>query len=172
MKLSTVGNLIRDLARQQGSRRALTFPELNADYTFSDLDEISTRVAKTLYRAGFRKGDRFAVWANNLPEWILLQCASAKSVVIVLAVNTGLARVDSVSVQVPLCHCLGCVTGVLGPSAHGPSIVGLTGFHPLRVLECLQNLRCTAMFGVPTMFFAILNHPEFSKFDLSALRKG
>src|ERR1700688_783347 len=77
MNLSTVGNLIRDLAREQGSRKALTFPELNAEYTFSDLDEISTRVAKNLYRAGFRKGDRFAVWANNLPEWIIVQFATA-----------------------------------------------------------------------------------------------
>src|SRR5260370_42153312 len=92
MKLSTVGNLIRDLAREQGSRRALTFPELNVEYTFSDLDEISTRVAKNLYRAGFRKGDRFAVWANNLPEWIILQFATAKIGVILLTVNTGLRR--------------------------------------------------------------------------------
>src|SRR5213080_4164841 len=94
MNLSTVSNLIRDLAREQGSRKALTFPELNAEYTFSGLDQISTRVAKNLYRAGFRKGDRFAIWANNCPEWVVLQFATAKIGVILLTVNTGLRRAE------------------------------------------------------------------------------
>ena len=78
MQLSTVGNLMSGLAREHGNRTALVFPELNSTCTFAELDEASTRVAKNLNRAGFRKGDRFAVWAKNLPEWVILQFATAK----------------------------------------------------------------------------------------------
>jgi fatty-acyl-CoA synthase len=281
MELSTVGQLIRDLAREEGSRTALIFPELNFRCTFAELDAVSTRVAKNLYAGGFRKGDRFAIWANNLPEWIIVQFATAKLGVILLTVNTGLRRQelryilgqsealglalvrgfrgidflqeleairndlpalkhvfllpddfksltgdtdvelpdiplapdecinmqytsgttglpkgvmlshhnilrnafdmgraiqitasDSVCLQVPLFHCFGCAVAVLGAFTRAATIVGLTEFNPIRVLEAIHNHRCTVIFGVPTMFIALLNHPEFSKFDLTSLRTG
>lgn len=281
MQLSTIGNLIRDLAREHGSWKALIFPELNSEYTFAELDALTTRVAKNLYQAGFRKGDRLAVWANNLPEWVILQFATAKIGVVLLTVNTGLRRqelqyvmkqsearglalvrgfkgvsfvdeleavrgalpdlkqifllpddfkqlaaennsefppipldpdecinmqytsgttgfpkgvmlshhnilknafdisarlgvtsTDSILLQVPLFHCFGCVIAVLGAYTQCAAIVGMTEFNPLRSLEAIHNHRCTVIFGVPTMFIAMLNHPDFSKFNLSSLRTG
>jgi acyl-CoA synthetase (AMP-forming)/AMP-acid ligase II len=79
---------------------------------------------------------------------------------------------DSICLQVPLFHCFGCSVAVLGAYTRGASLVGLTEFIPLRVLEAIHNHRCTIIFGVPTMFIALLNHPDFHKFDLSSLRTG
>jgi fatty-acyl-CoA synthase len=61
---------------------------------------------------------------------------------------------------------------VFGAFTRAASIVALTEFHPLRVLEAIQRQRCTVIFGVPTMFIAMLNHPDFAKFDVSSLRTG
>ena len=281
MTLSTVGQLISDLARAHGTRVALTFPELGAQFTFSDLDLLATAVAKNLYRRGFRKGDRLAVWANNIPEWIILQFATARIGVVIVTVNTGLRRHelkyllnqcearglalvrsfrgidfvaeleavrgelphlhevfvlpddfgglsaatpdplpkvdlrpdecinmqytsgttgfpkgvmlshrnilkngfdlgsglrfspdDSLCLTVPLFHCFGCVIGVLGAYTHAATIVALTEFNPERVLDAVHNHRCTVLYGVPTMFIAELNHPNFGKYNLSSLRTG
>ena len=92
MELSTVGRLITDLAAADPDRKALIFPELGVEYSFADLDRLSTNIAANLHEMGFRKGDRFAVWANNIPEWVLLQFGTAKIGVVLLTVNTGLRR--------------------------------------------------------------------------------
>jgi fatty-acyl-CoA synthase len=70
-------------------------------------------------------------------------------------------------------HCFGMVLGTLTAVAHGAAMVfPAEGFDPLAVLETVQTERCTALHGVPTMFIAELDHPEFGRFDLSALRTG
>jgi fatty-acyl-CoA synthase len=80
---------------------------------------------------------------------------------------------DRLCAPVPLYHCFGMVMGVLGCATHGAALV-LPGeaFEPKSVLEALQAERCTALFGVPTMFIAELEHPEFKRFDLRTLRTG
>ena len=281
MELSTVGRLITDLAAADPDRTALIFPELGVDYSFADLDRISTNIASNLHEMGFRKGDRFAVWANNVPEWVMLQFGTAKIGVVLLTVNTGLRRKelhyvlsqsgakglamvaefrdvnfseefaavqedlpslehvfvlpedspklleepsrllpeialgteDCINMQytsgttgfpkgvmlshhnilrnaqdigdrltmssddvlcltVPLFHCFGCVIGVLGAYTHSASMVVLGEFRPLPVLQAIQNHGCTVLYGVPSMFIAELNHPQFEEFDLSTLRTG
>jgi fatty-acyl-CoA synthase len=80
---------------------------------------------------------------------------------------------DRVCVPVPLYHCFGMVMGNLGCLTHGAAAVyPSAGFEPLAVLEAVQAERCTALYGVPTMFIAELDHPEFDRFDLSSLRTG
>ncbi len=79
---------------------------------------------------------------------------------------------DRVCVPVPLFHCFGCVIGVLGSYTHGSTMVLVESFDPLVVLEALHKERCTSVYGVPTMFLAELEHPEFKRFDLTALRTG
>jgi fatty-acyl-CoA synthase len=80
---------------------------------------------------------------------------------------------DKLCIPVPLYHCFGMVMANLGCVTHGATMVYPSeGFEPLAVLQAVQEERCTALYGVPTMFIGELDHPDFSKFDLSSLRTG
>ena len=86
--------------------------------------------------------------------------------------NMKLTPKDKICLPVPLFHCFGCVLGVLAAVSHGSTLVVLEEFNPLLVMSSVQAERCTALYGVPTMFIAILEHSMFSKFDYSSLRTG
>lgn len=79
---------------------------------------------------------------------------------------------DRLLVCVPLFHCFGCVLAVCSIISHGATLVFVEDFDPLLVLASVQKEKCTALYGVPTMFIAELNHPMFDMFDLSSLRTG
>ena len=84
-----------------------------------------------------------------------------------------LTEEDKVCIPVPLYHCFGMVLGNLACLTHGAAMVYPgEGFEPLAVLETVEAERCTALYGVPTMFIAELDHPEFGRFDLGTLRTG
>jgi len=85
----------------------------------------------------------------------------------------GLTEDDRVCIPVPLYHCFGMVMGNVMCAAYGATMVYPgEGFDPLDVLRAIEAERCTALYGVPTMFIAELDHPEFDSFDLSTLRTG
>jgi fatty-acyl-CoA synthase len=80
---------------------------------------------------------------------------------------------DRLCIPVPLYHCFGMVLGNLAALTHGACMVFPgEGFDPLTTLQTVAEERCTALHGVPTMFIAQLDHPEFRRFDLSSLRTG
>lgn len=79
---------------------------------------------------------------------------------------------DKVLVTVPLFHCFGTVLAMCAVVTHGATMVMVEDFDPLKVLAGVHKERCTALYGVPTMFIAELNHPMFDMFDLSSLRTG
>jgi fatty-acyl-CoA synthase len=80
---------------------------------------------------------------------------------------------DRVCIPVPLYHCFGMVLGNLACTTHGAAIVYPgESFEPVATLAAVQQERCTALYGVPTMFIAELEHPRFAEFDLSTLRTG
>ncbi|WP_247878005.1 AMP-binding protein [Azospirillum sp. TSO22-1] len=80
---------------------------------------------------------------------------------------------DRVCIPVPLYHCFGMGMGVLGCTTHGAAMIFPgEGFDPLAVLEAVDRERCTALYGVPTMFIAELDHPEFDSYNLRSLRTG
>ena len=80
---------------------------------------------------------------------------------------------DRLIIPVPLYHCFGMVMGNLGCMTHGATMIYPSeGFEPLAVLKAAQDEKATAIYGVPTMFIAELEAPEFSSFDLSSLRTG
>ncbi len=80
---------------------------------------------------------------------------------------------DSLCIPVPLYHCFGMVLGVLACVTAGATIVFPNdAFDPLSTLQAVEEERCTALHGVPTMFITQLDHPEFASFDLSSLRTG
>ncbi|HXT78200.1 MAG TPA: AMP-binding protein, partial [Acetobacteraceae bacterium] len=80
---------------------------------------------------------------------------------------------DKVCIPVPMYHCFGMVIGALACITHGSAIVFPgEGFDPLATLQTVAEERCTSLYGVPTMFIAELDHPDFASFDLSCLRTG
>lgn len=83
-----------------------------------------------------------------------------------------LTKEDRVCIPVPFFHCFGCVLGTLAAVTHGSTMVLVEQFEPKRVLQAVQDEKCTALHGVPTMFIAELNHPDYSQFDTSSLRTG
>ena len=80
---------------------------------------------------------------------------------------------DKLCIPVPLYHCFGMVMGNLGCITHGAAMIYPSeGFEPMAVLQTVEEEKCTALYGVPTMFIAELDHADFRKFDLSSLRTG
>jgi len=80
---------------------------------------------------------------------------------------------DRLCIPVPFYHCFGMVMGNLGCTTHGATmVIPADAFEPTHVLETVQAERCTALYGVPTMFIAELGHSDFDSYDLSSLRTG
>ncbi len=86
--------------------------------------------------------------------------------------NQNLSYVDRVCLPVPFFHCFGCVLGIMACITHGSTIVPVERYHPVRVMTTVQEEHCTAVYGVPTMYIAMLEHPDFEKYDFSSLRTG
>ncbi|WP_207732271.1 AMP-binding protein [Heliobacterium chlorum] len=79
---------------------------------------------------------------------------------------------DRLCFPVPLFHCFGCVMSTLACVTKGATMVPLEYFSAQAVLEAIEREKCTALYGVPTMFIAELDHPDFEKYNLSSLRTG
>lgn len=85
----------------------------------------------------------------------------------------GYTPEDRVCIPVPFYHCFGMVIGNLCCTSHGACmVIPSESFDPLKVLEAVEKERCTSLYGVPTMFIAELQLPEFNNFNLSSLRTG
>jgi len=288
----TIGQLLSQLAESLPGHEALVYSDRNLRYTFAGLEREARTIARGLIGAGVARGDRVAVWATNVPEWIVLQFALAKAGAVLVTVNTslrsreieyllrqsesstlitiagfkgvdymaelrdadvpnlqrvifigeqcpadatpyaslrtlaagvseaaldereasvkkddvinmqytsgttgfpkgvmlssrnivnngywigeglGYTPADRLCLCVPLFHCFGCVLGVLAAYTHGACLCPVEYFDPLRVLETVDRERCTALYGVPTMFLSELEHPEFAKYRTDSLRTG
>jgi fatty-acyl-CoA synthase len=292
----TLGALLTELARALPDSPALVCRDGTLRMTFRELEAEARLIARGLIASGVQPGERVALWATNVPEWIVLQFALAKIGAILVTVNTalraheidyllrqseaatlitirgfrsldyiailrevgafdrvsrailldelrpddppqltayaslrhlaesiseaaldarestvgldevinmqytsgttgfpkgvmlssrnivnngywlgaglGFTPADRLCLCVPLFHCFGCVIGVLGAYTHGTMLCVIESFDPLQVLQAVARERCTALYGVPTMFLAELEHPDFATFDLSSLRTG
>lgn len=79
---------------------------------------------------------------------------------------------DRLCIPVPFFHCFGCVLAIMACVTHGSTMVPLDYYNPQRVMEIIQEEKCTAVHGVPTMFIGILEHPDFKKYSFPYLRTG
>ena len=87
--------------------------------------------------------------------------------------NMRLSAADRLCIPVPLYHCFGMVMGTLCCISHGATMVlPCEAFEPKPVLQAVQDEKCTALHGVPTMFIAELDDPDFANYDVSSLRTG
>ena len=83
-----------------------------------------------------------------------------------------LSTADRMMIQVPMFHCFGMVLAMTASVTHGTTMSPITAFSPRKGLACINQEKITAFHGVPTMFIAMLNHPDFEKTDFSYMRTG
>lgn len=303
----TIGDLLDETTSRYPDKEALVYLERGLSYSFSQFQDICNQAARGFMSLGIQKGEHIAIWATNVPEWVISQFATAKMGGVLVTVNTSyrtheleyllrqsesttlllidsyrdasylqmireicpelaeaepgqlrsarlphlknviyigeerqpgmflwsdlleraalvseeeriarqrtllpdevinmqytsgttgfpkgvmlshrnivnnaikvaqcqrLGVQDKVCIPVPFFHCFGCVMGTLACVATGATMVPVIAFDPGTVLEVVEKVRCTALYGVPTMFIAELNHPTFAERDLRSLRTG
>ncbi len=304
----TIGEVLRHTACTHPDRPAVVMNQGAWRATWAELDREVDRVARALVAMGFQRGDHFGVWATNVPEWLLLQCATARIGIVLVTVNPsyrtselafvirqaelkGIALIDQfkstdyhaslceavpelasstpgelnshsfpalravvsirgkalpgafswddmmrlaesvepaaleqaelavrcddpiniqftsgttglpkgatlshrnvllngyyagvcqrmtphdrICIPVPLYHCFGCVLGTLCSLTHGATMVfPAESFQAEMTLNAIEAERCTAVYGVPTMFIAMLEHADYPTRDLKSLRTG
>jgi fatty-acyl-CoA synthase len=116
---------------------------------------------------------QFTSGTTGLPKGATLSHRNLINNAFFVGEATGIEPGSRVCIPVPLYHCFGMVMGNLGCVTHAATMVYPSeSFDPLKTLEAVEAERCDVLCGVPTMFIAQLNHPEFSRFDLSSLRRG
>lgn len=129
-------------------------------------------VAATI-RANDAVNIQFTSGTTGLPKGATLSHHNLINNAFFVGEATGIEPGSRVCIPVPLYHCFGMVMGNLGCVTHAATMVYPSeSFDPLRTLETIEAERCDVLYGVPTMFIAQLNHPEFSRFDLGSLRRG
>ena len=127
--------------------------------------------------AAIQMGDavniQFTSGTTGLPKGATLSHHNLINNAFFVGEATGIEPGSRVCIPVPLYHCFGMVMGNLGCVTHAATMVYPSeSFDSLTTLETVEAERCDVLYGVPTMFIAQLNHPEFSRFDLSSLRRG
>lgn len=298
LKSVTIGQLLEQTVSKYGEKEAVVYSKEGIRFSYREfLNEVNT-IAKALMGLGIKKGEHVAVWATNVPEWLLLQFATAKIGAVLVTVNTSyqareldyllkqsdsttlflidgfkgtsyveivqslmtskenlpllknlvyigkedtpdnmlhwdelikladgvtdeelkkreqslspndvinmqytsgttgfpkgvmlthynivnngflvaqsmkLTHEDRLCIPVPFFHCFGCVLSTLACVSVGATMLPIVEFNPELVLQTVEKEKCTALHGVPTMFIAELNLPNFSQYDLSTLRTG
>lgn len=132
------------------------------------LDEIATGLA-----AHDPINIQFTSGTTGLPKGATLSHRNVVNNAFFVGLAMGLREGDRLCIPVPLYHCFGMVMSNLACLLHGATMVyPSAGFDPLAVLRTVAEERCTALHGVPTMFIAELEQPDFDRFDLSSLRTG
>ena len=107
------------------------------------------------------------------PRGVLLTHRNVLNNAAIIAEGMKISERDRIAVPVPLYHCFGCVIGTLVSVVSGAAmILPAATFDALATLQAIHAERATAVYGVPTMFIAELEHPDFQAFDLGSLRTG
>ena len=149
---------------------------------FVNYEELRTRAAQVPDTALDERAARVGVddvinmqytsGTTGFPKGVMLSSRNIVNNGHALGLVLGYTPVDRLCLCVPLFHCFGCVIGVLGAFTHGACLCPVEAFDPKRVLETVHRERCTALYGVPTMFIAELECADFQRYDLTSLRTG
>src|SRR4029450_7079680 len=109
---------------------------------------------------------------TGFPKGVMLSSRNIVNNGHALGALLGYGPQDRLCLCVPLFHCFGCVIGVLGAYTWGAALCPIEAFDARKVLQTIHRERCTALYGVPTMFIAELECPGFASYDLTSLRTG
>ena len=147
--------------------------------TWSELEGLADQVTKEQLEERFSSlsnedviNMQYTSGTTGFPKGVMLTHRNIVNNAQLVGDYIHLTEKDRLCIPVPFFHCFGCVMGTLSSVIHGTTMVILEQFHPKKVLQAVQDEKCTGLYGVPTMFIAELNEPEFASFDLSSLRTG
>ncbi|HSO19286.1 MAG TPA: AMP-binding protein [Desulfosarcina sp.] len=189
--IQTVYDLVPELkVQERGRLDSRQFPHLRrvcflgqekhrGMYSLPEIMALETLVADGEYRSRQAELDahdvvnmQYTSGTTGFPKGVMLSHHNIGNNGWWIGENQRFTEQDRLCLPVPLFHCFGCVLGVLAAVSHGTAMVILEKFDPVQVMASVEQERCTALYGVPTMFIAVLEHRLFDKFDFSSLRTG
>ena len=148
-------------------------------YSISEVTSLSSMVPDEAYKERQAELDphdvvnmQYTSGTTGFPKGVMLTHYNIGNNGYWIGANQALGPNDKVCLTVPLFHCFGCVLGVLAAINHGSALVILESFDPVAAMAAVESEGCTALYGVPTMFIAMLQHKLFSKFNFKTLRTG
>jgi fatty-acyl-CoA synthase len=189
--IQTVYDLVPELKSQERGRlQTDRFPQLKrvcflgqekhrGMYSIPEIMALESMISDDQYLARQAELDphdvvnmQYTSGTTGFPKGVMLSHYNIGNNGFWIGENQRFTEKDRVCLPVPLFHCFGCVLGVLAIVTHGAAMVILEKFDPVQVMASVEQERCTALYGVPTMFIAVLEHKLFDKFDYSSLRTG
>lgn len=189
--ISTIYELVPELKIcQRGHLKSEKFPHLKrviflgpekhrGMYTIPEIRALSVMISDDEYQARQDSLDchdvvnmQYTSGTTGFPKGVMLTHYNIANNGFWIGANQNLGPDDRICLPVPLFHCFGCVLGVMAFINHGSCMVILEKFDPLLIMASVEQEKCTGLYGVPTMFIAVLEHPLFKKFDFSSLRTG
>ncbi|RPI77019.1 MAG: AMP-binding protein, partial [Desulfobacteraceae bacterium] len=148
-------------------------------FTFKEITDMSSRITDMELaerQAGLNTHDvinmQYTSGTTGFPKGVMLTHHNIVNNAIMVGDVMGLTPRDKLLIHVPLFHCFGCVMSTLNCVTHGATMVVMDHFDPLQSLKAVAAEHCTAINGVPTMFIAMLNHPDFKQYNMQSLRTG
>jgi fatty-acyl-CoA synthase len=175
---------------QRGAIRSETFPHLKrvcflgvekhrGMYSIPEIIGLARTVTDAEFRARQESFDchdvvnmQYTSGTTGFPKGVMLSHHNILNNGYSIGQRQRFTDKDKLLIHVPLFHCFGCVLGVMACLNHGTTMVFTEVFDPVQSMLSIEQEKCTALYGVPTMFIAILEHPLFPKFDFSSLRTG
>jgi len=148
-------------------------------YTWDEAMALSEKIPASEVEARRRSIDKhdicnmqYTSGTTGFPKGVMLSHYSIVNNGKVIGDCMDLSTADKLMIQVPMFHCFGMVLAMTASMTHGTTMCPITAFSPQKGLACINKEKITAFHGVPTMFIAMLEHPDFKNTDFSHIRTG